>query len=125
MPEEPLTTLHRRRSDLLLQITVVDQALAGLQKSAITAQGLVAALDRARLETLNALRTVALAAPPLVRQGALVERVAAEANSMLTLLDAAEREIGEAGQVSGGDPWPELRSAWRRVAAASAAIETV
>lgn len=125
LPEEPLSALRRRRSDLLFQITVVDQALAGLRKSAITAEGLVAALDRARLETLYALRTVALAAPPLVRQGALVERVAAEANSMLTLLGAAEPEIAEKGELPRRDPWPELHSAWRRVEAASSAIETL
>jgi len=125
LPEEPLSTLRRRRTDLLLQITVVDQALAGLRKSMIVANGLIAALDRARLETLYALRTVALAAPPLVRQAALVERVAAETDSMLTILGAAEREVGATGHVSGSDPWPEVRSAWRRVAAATAAIETV
>lgn len=125
LPEEPLRSLRRRRADLLLQITVVDQALAGLRKSAIAAHGLVAALDRARLETLYALRTVALAAPPLVGQAALVERVAVEANSMLRLLGTAEPGSGRPGHGSGSDPWQEIRSAWRRVAAASAAIETL
>jgi hypothetical protein len=58
-------------------------------------------------------------------QAALVDRIAAEANSMLTLLGAAEAEMGRAAQARPSDPWPELGAAWRRVEAATAALQTL
>jgi hypothetical protein len=121
---ERLKAIRTRRGDLAVQIAVIDQAVAGLRLAAATTQTLDEAVNAALLETVLALRTVALTARTLVRRRVILERIRAEADAIGLLAGAQTAGSGSVAEtLAKPGSWETLAIAWHRVERAAKTLE--